>query len=176
MLAITYSSSQASPLGLGYGGSDSSVKWVEEYLPSGLHLQWKKGLEAISQLAQKCMSKANEEIDQNEKINYLIAGLSSYNKYLKRNFDLQFVESKVISNIICSSSEKSKMVDTIEKSFSDTSDDKLKPTDWLSIYANQPKEQFLIEKQLSTKIIETSTFIGGIISVAVAVIRLALPE
>jgi hypothetical protein len=35
-------------------------------------------------MAQKCMDVADEEADQDEKINYLTARISHYNKYLRR--------------------------------------------------------------------------------------------
>jgi len=57
-------------------------------------------------MAQKCMIEAKTKGDQTEKISFLINGLSSYNKYLKRNFDLQFDEAKVASKIILSSRGK----------------------------------------------------------------------
>ncbi|MDQ3853347.1 MAG: hypothetical protein M3299_10985 [Thermoproteota archaeon] len=127
-------------------------------------------------LAQKCMDVANEEVDQATKINYLKAGLSSYNKYLKRNFDLQFDDTRVASNIISSSSDKNQIVKTIEKSFSEDSLDKLKPSSCLSTFANlDSKEQFLIGKQLSTRIIEIGTFLAAIIPVLITVIQLAFP-
>jgi hypothetical protein len=59
---------------------------------------------------------------------------------------LQFDETRVASNII-SSSDKNQRVETIEESFTDNSDDKLKPANCLSTFANlEPKEQFLTAK------------------------------
>jgi hypothetical protein len=128
-------------------------------------------------MAQKCMDVAKEEADKGEKINYLIAGLSSYNKYLKRNFDLQFDETRVASNIISSSSDKNQIAETIEKSFTEDSLDKLKPAGCLSTFANlEPKDQFLIDKKISTRIKEFATFLAVIIPVLIAVVQLAFPQ
>ncbi len=118
-----------------------------------------------------------QSTDQAEKMNYLIAGLSYYNRYLKPNFDLQFDGTRVASNIIPSSSDKKMIVGKIEKSFNEDSLDKLKPATCLSIFANlEPKEQFPIAKQLSTKIKEVLTVPAAIIPAAIAVIQLAFPQ
>jgi hypothetical protein len=78
-----------------------------------------------------------------EKISHLVDGLSSYNKYLKRNFDLEFDDTRVVSNII-SSSDKNQKMKTIEEFFTDNPDDKLKPVNCLSTLANlKSEEQFL---------------------------------
>jgi hypothetical protein len=128
-------------------------------------------------MAKKCMDVANEEKDKAEKINYLIAGLSSYKKYLKRNLGLEFDDTRVASNIISSSSDKNEIVETIEKSFNEDSLDKLKPASCLSTFANlEPKEQFLINKQLSTRIKEIGIFLATIIPVLITVIQLVFPS
>jgi hypothetical protein len=128
-------------------------------------------------MAQRCMDVANEEANKVEKINYLIAGLSWYNKYLKRNFDLEFDEKRVASNIISSSSDKNQIVKTIEKSFNEDSLDRLKPASCLSTFANlESKEQFLIDKKISTKIKEVGTFIAVIIPVLITVLQFAFPR
>jgi hypothetical protein len=123
-------------------------------------------------MAQKCICEANKEVDKAGKINYLVAGLSWYNKYLKKNFDLQFDDKRVTSNILSSSSDKNQIVETIEKSFSEDSLDKLKPINCLSTFANlDPKEQFLIDKKLSTRIKEIGTFLAAIIPVIITVLQ-----
>lgn len=113
-------------------------------------------------MAQKWMSEAKLKTNPIEKIKYLIAGVSSYNRYLNRNLGLQFDDTRVSSSIICSSSDKNQLLDTIEKSFNDNSDDKLKPASSLSAIANVPQEQFLRAKRLSTKIKEILTQLGPI--------------
>jgi hypothetical protein len=127
-------------------------------------------------LAQKCMLEAKAKDDYDEKISHLIEALASYNKYLRRRFDLQFNETRVSSNILCSSLDKNHIVDTIENSFTDNPDDRLKPANCLSTFANlEPKEQFLTEKQLSTKIKEVFTILAAIIPAAIGVIQLVYP-
>ena len=89
---------------------------------------------------------------------------------------MQFDETRVASNIISSSYDKHQIVGTIEKSFSEDSLDKLKPTNCLSTFANLDlKEQFLIDKQLSTRIREIGTILAAIIpaiTVIITVIQL----
>jgi hypothetical protein len=128
-------------------------------------------------IAQKCIIEGKVHDDQDEKISHLIDGLSSYNNYLRRRFDLQFDETRVSSNIICSTSDKNQILDTIEKSFTDNPDDKLKPANCLSTFANlEPNEQFLTSKQLSTKIKEIITVLAAIVPVVIAVIQLLYPK
>jgi hypothetical protein len=128
-------------------------------------------------MARKWISEAKLKNDLIEQIKYLIAGVSSYNRYLNRNLGLQFDDTRVSSSIICSSSDKNQIVDEIEKSFSDNSDDKLKPANCLSTIANlQPREQFLRAKRLSTKIKEIFTLLAPIIPVIIAVIQFAFPQ
>jgi hypothetical protein len=128
-------------------------------------------------MAKKSIGLANEEAYQDGKINYLIAGLSWYNKYLKRNFDLQFDEKRVASTIITSSDDKNKIVEKIEKSFNEDSLDKLKPASCLSTFAHlKPEEQFLMDKQLSTKIKEVLTLLAAIVPAVIGVIQFVYPK
>lgn len=119
------------------------------------------------------MDVVDEESDKVEKMNYLIAGLSSYNKYLKRNLNLEFDDTRVASTIL-SSPEKNENVQKIQESLTDNSD-KLKPVGCLSRLANlEPKEQFLVNKRLSTRIKEIVAFIATVIPVIIAVITFVL--
>jgi hypothetical protein len=125
--------------------------------------------------ARKCIAEAKIKDDPVVMINYLIAGLSSYNKYLKRNLNLQFDDIRVSSNIATSSDDKKRIVNTIDASFGDN--DKLKPANCLSTFSNlEPKQQFLVKKQLSTRIKEIGTFLAAIIPVLIAVLQLTFPE
>lgn len=129
--------------------------------------------------AKKCIEDANNPaMDPDKKIYNLIAGLYLYKEYLKRSFDLQFDDTRVASNIISSSSDKNTIVDTIAKSFEKSthgdSQDKLKPANCLSTFANlEAKEQFLTRPQLSTKIKEIITILTAVIPVLIAVIQFA---
>ena len=127
-------------------------------------------------LAKRCMYVARKEENQVKKIHYLIIGLIQYNKYLKRNLNVQFDDVRVYSNIISSSSDKKQIVKTIAASFEDDND-KLKPTNSLSTFSNlEPKEQFLVKKSLSTKIKEVGTFLAAIIPVLITILQLMFPQ
>ena len=122
------------------------------------------------------MEDASKEVtEQAEKISYVIAGLSSYNKYFNRNLNLEFDETRVSSNIICTSCDRNQIVHSIEKSFTEYPEDKLKPANCLSTIANlQPQEQFLRNKRLSTRIKEIVPFLAVIISLLITVIELTI--
>jgi hypothetical protein len=147
---------------------------------------YKKDFQFI--FGRKCISVADIEADYAKKINYLLAALTSYNKYLKRNFTLEFDESRVASNII-SSDDKNQKVKEIAKSFSVDDDyrrkpnfyiiqqyklvDKLKPASCISTFANmEPKIQFLTAKHLSTRIKEVLMLLAAIIPAGIGVIEL----
>src|SRR5438876_6914483 len=76
------------------------------------------------QLAKACMNVIENKKDEVNKIYYLMLGLNSYNKFLKRNLKLQFDDASVCSKII-SSSDKNQSLNLITASFKDN--DKLKP-------------------------------------------------
>jgi len=127
-------------------------------------------------LSHKCITEAKETDEEAEKISHLIDRSSSYNKYLNRNFDLQFDEARVASNIISSSPDEKTTVVDIEESFRNDSN-KLKPSSCLSRHANlEPKEQFLTAKHLSVKINKFITVLAAIIPVVIAVIQFAYPQ
>jgi hypothetical protein len=122
------------------------------------------------QFAKACMNVIENKKDEVNKIYYLMLGLNSYNKFLKRNLKFQFDDALVCSKII-SSSEKNQSLNLIIESFKDN--DKLKPVSCLSnIIKPSDKEQFLVEKSLRGKIKDVVTILTTIIPVVISILQL----
>ena len=126
------------------------------------------------QFAKACMNVIENKKDEVNKIYYLMLGLDSYNKFLKRNIKLQFDDTMVCSKII-SSSEKNQSLNLITASFKDN--DKLKPVSCLSNIIKLPdKGQFLVKKPLKGKIKDAVTILTAIIPIVISILQLMFPK
>jgi hypothetical protein len=120
------------------------------------------------------MNVLENKKDEVNKTYYLILGLNSYNKFLKRNLKLQSDDAMVCSKII-SSSEKNQSLNLITASFKDS--DKLKPVSCLSdILKLSDKDQFLVKKRLGDKIKDAVTILTAIIPVVISIVQLMFPK
>jgi hypothetical protein len=125
------------------------------------------------QFAKACMNVIEIKKDEVNKIFYLMRGLNSYNKFLKRNLKLQFDNALVCSRVI-SSDERSQLLNLITASFKD--DDKLKPVNCLSNIIHVPEgKQFLVEKQLGEKIREIMAILIALIPIVISIVQIIFP-
>jgi hypothetical protein len=122
--------------------------------------------------AKTCMNVVEKKKDEVSKIYYLILGLNSYNKFLKRNLKLQFDDAMVCSKII-SSSEKNKSLNLITESFKDS--DKLISC-LFNVVKLSDKDQFLVKKRLGDKIKDTVTILTAIIPIVISIVQLMFPH
>jgi hypothetical protein len=116
------------------------------------------------------MNVVERKKDGVEKIRYLIIALNSYNKFLKRNLGLEFDNARVCSRIV-SSNDKNQTLNSVVTSFK--TNDKLNPINCLSSIGNLPSaEQFLTQKQLSTRIKDMATFLAAVVPVMITILQL----
>jgi hypothetical protein len=126
------------------------------------------------QFAKVCMDTLEKKEDEINKIYYLIKGLNSYNKFLKRNLKLQFDDTMVCSKII-SSSDKNQSLNLLSASFKDN--DKLKPVSCLSTIIKLPDtEQLLVKEKLEVKIKDLITVLAAIVPVMISILQLSFPQ
>ena len=122
--------------------------------------------------AKACIAVVESKKDEVNKTYYLMQGLSSYNKFLKRTLKLQFDDAMVCSKII-SSYDKNESFNLIATSFK--GGDKLRPVSCLHDITNLPdKEQFLVKERLSTKIKEVIIILTTVIPVIISIVQLML--
>ena len=120
---------------------------------------------------------ASKEKEEAKKVKYVIEGIKFYNRYLRRNLNLQINDIKTIYSklIIDPNVDKNKVIQSLSESFGNDKD-KLKPAQSLLEIANVQKTgNFLIEKSLGQKIKDLATYFATIIPLIVAVIQLLFP-
>jgi hypothetical protein len=121
--------------------------------------------------AKGCFSFLMKRKDDSEKMRYLVMGINSYNKYLKKNLKLQInninnLHSKLISNFIL---HNSLFVDSLSKTFH--TDNKLLPLSYIIDFLNLETEQFLIEESLWEKIKDWGAFLVAVVPVVISIIQ-----
>jgi hypothetical protein len=124
--------------------------------------------------ARGCFSFLIKRKDHAEKMRYLVMGINSYNKYLKKNLKLQInnidnLHSKIISNFII---HNSMFLDSLLKTFQ--TDNKLLPLRYIISFLNLETEQFLVKESLWEKIKDWGAFLVAVIPVAISIIQLLL--
>ena len=124
--------------------------------------------------ARGCFSFLIKRKDHAEKMRYLVMGINSYNKYLKKNLKLQInnidnLHSKIISNFII---HNSMFIDSLHKTFQ--TDNKLLPLRYIISFLNLETEQFLVKESLWEKIKDWGAFLVAVIPVAISIIQLLL--
>jgi hypothetical protein len=109
--------------------------------------------------------------DDVERMKYLIVGLSSYNKYIRRSLGLQINDLKVIySKIIADPAiDKNYSIKQLCEAFED--DDKLKSITCLTGLLNvKDPEHFLVKQSLGKKIEDWGSILGTLASTIAALI------
>jgi hypothetical protein len=124
--------------------------------------------------AKGCFQILTRRSDKEEMMKFLVMGINSYNKFLKRNLKLQInnihnLYSKIISNFIFMNSL---FVNSLSKTFQN--EDKLLPLRLILHFSNLAEEQFLIQESLWEKIKEWATFLVAIIPVTISIIQFLL--
>jgi hypothetical protein len=120
--------------------------------------------------ARGCFHLLSKRGDRAEKMSYLIMGINSYNKYLKRTIKLQISNiNKIYSKILVDSLlDKKDFTSSISSEFQ--SDDKLKPTKYLLNMLNRT-DDILTKEPLWDKIKEWGAFLAAIIPVVISIIQ-----
>ncbi|MDF2738383.1 MAG: hypothetical protein K0S93_2243 [Nitrososphaeraceae archaeon] len=117
---------------------------------------------------------SNKNIDGNETI-YLVKGLNSYNKYLRRNIGLQINDLKNIYSKILSDPtiDKNYVIKNLSLAFDDT--DKFRTVKRLSELLNiKDTEHFLTKESVGKKLEDVAAKLGTIASTVAAIIGILL--
>jgi len=115
--------------------------------------------------------------DEVKKMSYLIKGLNSYNKYLKRLTKLQITDLVKIYSSISSCEDKTKISKTMESlSGAFEKGDTLEPLRKLSSMYKIPRETLLTEQPLIHKIKELNTLIIPMATIVITLITAFLPK
>lgn len=127
--------------------------------------------------AKGCFKIMEQKKDEVTKISYLIKGLNSYNKYLKRLTRLQISDLTKIYSNISSCEDKGEIIKTMESlSNAFEKGDTLEPLRKLSSMHKIPKEKFLTEQPLMHKIKELNTLIIPMATITITLITAFLPK
>jgi hypothetical protein len=129
-------------------------------------------------LAKAYFQNLVKQKDATSKVEYLISGIKSYDKYLRRSLNLQVNNIKEILSrlIIDSKINKNEVGQKLFASFGSL-EDKLAPAICLSdISAIQEPKQFLVEESIVQRIKDVAIFFATIIPVALAIIQMLMPK
>lgn len=108
--------------------------------------------------------------DEDKRMHFLRIALNSYNRFIERNFRLEFETAKVFSMIVSNKDKKAKIKEIVD---SFDGDDKFKPIAYLSeIGSINNSEPFLVKQRLWTTAKEVGTFLAVIIPVFITVVQL----
>ena len=104
--------------------------------------------------AQACIRLMSRERDEIKRIHYLTLGLNSYNRYLRRNINLQFNDTKVYSGIFGGNSQR-----TIQKIASSFESDELKTLETLC-ETLQNKDELFVKQKIGQKVKDWATLLA----------------
>jgi S-adenosylmethionine:tRNA-ribosyltransferase-isomerase (queuine synthetase) len=125
--------------------------------------------------AQACIRLMSLERDDISKLHYLFLGLDSYNKYLRRNLNLQFNDTKVYSGILGEDSRE-----TIQKIAWSFESDRLETDKWktLEILCEtlESKNNFFVKQKIGQNVKDWATLLVAIIPVVITLLGLFFPE
>jgi hypothetical protein len=120
--------------------------------------------------AHACIRLMVKQGDQIKKMHYLILGLNSYNRYLRRNLNLQFNDAKVYAGIL--GGNKEKITNDIADSFRS---DKLKPLNIL-YETLADKNDFFVKQKIGQKVKDWGTLLAALIPVTITLLHFLLPH
>jgi hypothetical protein len=118
-----------------------------------------------------CFRISQRRKDEGGKMRYLIKGLNSYNKYLKRCMNLQMEDlTKIYSKISSAPQEERKKIIESLSDFLERGNNTLEPVRYLLTISKVPEEEFLIEQPLKQKIKEGYTLLIPVFTIIVTLI------
>jgi hypothetical protein len=114
-----------------------------------------------------CFRIIHQKKDEAGKMGYLVRGLNSYNKYLKRCINLQMNELIKIYSKISSASqeEREKIIESLSNNL-ESGNNTLEPVRYLLSMSKVPEEEFLTEQPMKEKIKEVYTLLIPIITIS----------
>src|SRR5581483_4425509 len=121
--------------------------------------------------AKGCFKIIKRKQNEADKMKYLIKGINSYNKYVKRWMNLQMSElTKIYSKISSiSQGERGKIIDALSASF-DKGSDNLEPMKILLPFSKLTEEDFLVEQRAGEKIKDLYTLLLPVFTIIVTLI------
>jgi hypothetical protein len=122
----------------------------------------------LAKMSFRALSKEGDEV---ERMRYLIKGLSSYNKYIRRNLGLQINDLKTIYSRIVSDPtiDKSHSVNELSVAFEDN--DKLKTIRCLTgLLKIKDTEHFLVKESIGKKLQDWAGILGTLASAIAAIL------
>lgn len=124
-----------------------------------------------------CFRIIQRKRDEVVKMRYLIGGLNSYNKYLKRCMNLQMNDLTKIYSKISSApkEERAKIIESLSD-FLERGNNTLEPVKYLLTISKIPEEEFLTEQQFKQKIKEGYTLLIPVFTIIVTLITSLLPK
>jgi hypothetical protein len=122
----------------------------------------------LARLSFRAMKTVQDDV---ERVKYLIEGLSSYNKYIRRNLGLQFNDLKIIYSKLILDSNLNRIGSMKELSQAFEDNDKLKSIRCLTALLNvEDTEHFLVKEPLGKKLENWGSILGTLVSMIAAVI------
>jgi hypothetical protein len=121
--------------------------------------------------AKGCFKIIKRKQNEADKMKYLIKGLNSYNKYIKRWMNLQMNElTKIYSKISSTSQdERGKIIDSLSASL-EKGLDNLEPMKILLPFSKLAEEEFLTEQRVREKIKDLYTLLLPVLTIVVTLI------
>jgi hypothetical protein len=118
-----------------------------------------------------CFKIIQRKTDEAEKMRYLIKGLNSYNKYLKRCMNLQMNDlTKIYSKISNAPQEERKKIIESLSDLLERGNNTLEPVRNLLTLSKAPEEEFLTEQPLKQKIKDGYTLLIPVFTIIVTLI------
>jgi hypothetical protein len=124
-----------------------------------------------------CFRIIQRKRDEVVKMRYLIRGVNSYNKYLKRCMNLQMNDlTKIYSKISSAPQEERERIIESLSDFLERGSNTLQPVKYLLTISKIPEEEFLTEQQLKEKIKEGYTLLIPVFTIIVTLITSFIPR
>ena len=108
--------------------------------------------------------------DEIKKIHYMILGLNSYNKYLRRNLSLQFSGTKVYGDILGTNYRK--ITKDLREAFDEA---RLKPIEIL-YESVVDKHDLFVRQRIGQNVKDGIAFLAGLVPVVILLLHLLLPQ
>jgi hypothetical protein len=125
-------------------------------------------------LAKTYIKKISENMEEIDKMNFLIKALDAYNKYVIKISKLQFSDTKMIySKIIYNCNMQNWNIKDICDAFNENN--KISPLRALLLIVRTPTEEFLVKRSVGGRIQSWVTLAVSVIPVMITLIQLFFP-
>jgi hypothetical protein len=122
--------------------------------------------------AKACFLITSKEKDDYKKVRYLLMGLNSYNKYLRRKLSLEIKDiEKIYSKFVyAETTEKREIIQSVCESVEAA--DRLKLARYLSFFSKIPETELFVSEALTERLKTIGTALAAVIPIIISAIDL----